>query len=185
MEKERLLELPSNYVELLDENDKHIGWISEIDCDRLGYEVTSEAPAPKFTHDPYIIQHSDLLYHRGYLTNGQDLNFVQVAMLASYIYRDNERKLKASEIEFLNNLWMTNQALYWDYLEAKDKTEDEDVSVTVEDGEAIEWKRPETEEDMFKIISTFADVMSDEDVEEQQGAVTSWLSPDDIEMMTD
>ena len=186
MDRKQWLSLKNKPIQLLDSDGKSKGYLPAIEAWRMGYKIETQEPSPKLTNDPYLTYHSDVAYEGGHLTGGNDLNSVQVALLASHIYRTKQKESIDAEQRFKEQIYLSLESpeKLYEYLMGEQFNSDKPHTTVEDDGMVVEWKAPSSLEEAMELIGELADIPDDvPEVGSKPRDV--WVSSDLTEGMTD
>lgn len=169
---------PQRWVDVVDDHGHTVGYVTEKDALLNGAILLDVLPPERYLKDPYVRYHAQLAYERGLLNRGQDLNDIQIVLLASQVINQREQDDANREQRFIESMAINNPAMYKNYVEEKDReTEQEALE------EMIEWKTPGSLQQFFADLQKLNDdnVLSDEEVE----GMTSSLAEDELSELSD
>lgn len=173
------LQSPSELVEIIDQTGAARGYLPRNQVDQLGLDFVEIEYPERYTSDPYLMYHFDLAYERGILTQGRDLNDVQIVGLASHIIRQRKQEEQLRERKFNEDMLINNAEMYKLWQEHQRKAEIEKEF----EGE-VEWRAPKSPADLFKMLGDF-DEFPDEIEPEPEAGIDTILSPDDLEGLSE
>jgi hypothetical protein len=172
----RMVSMPDEAVEVIDQDGASLGFISDADRRFLGIPVHAIDQIQRYIDDPTIIYHATLLYERGLLTDGRDLNALQITLLAGHIIRRRRFEREQAEMEFERQLSMhdpeINPGMYKRYRQYKEIEE-----IREEESREIQWKAPESVEEFMGMLQDLED--------EDEDGIASFLSEEELAQLSD
>lgn len=117
------------------------------------------ANKPLWQYDPYIANHAYALYDLQVLC-GVNLNEVQMSLLSVRNYLYNTQKQEEQKQQFLENLYISDEARYFSYKDAtSQKEKDSDLSGVELDN--VEWQMPTSMEERKSLEAEFKKMHED------------------------
>jgi hypothetical protein len=101
-----------------------------------------------------------MAYARGLLT-GPDLNTLQEMCLETYLLRQKIEQISKEERDFENLLFLNRPEVYQEYIKNKEEAKEYGF-------DRIDWKQPETAEELEMILSAINSVDESEEQESQE-----------------
>ena len=172
------------WVRVLD-GDEEVGWIPMGEAVHLGLAVRRAERPPLWRESDYVGYHAEMCAEMGLLKG--DLNPLRRMLLNSVLYRRSMREAEAERIRFEREMLVNNTKMFDLYMRQR---EDEERREEIE-GADIEWRVPESEDELAAFMKEFAEAAGDEEDEEllddvygygddrPTGAVATVLSDDD------
>lgn len=176
-------DLLDDWIEVINPDGDTLGWIERRRTIDIGLHTQVIETPERYLRDPYVRYHAKLAYERGLFTGGQDLNDIQIVLLGSQITKNREAEEKLRTRRFEEDMLINNPDLFRTYYEKKTKKDEMD-EVTA----GVEERVPTSVEEFLAAIAAFSEDEGAGSSKEQEGAegwLTSLLSDDDLDQMSD
>lgn len=172
----------SEWLQVMDWDGSMVGWLRRRDAHMLRMPIHLIETPDRYLKDVMVKYHSDLAYERGIFSKGQDLNDVQIVLLASHLIRKREAEAKMKVATFEADLFISDKGRYDDWMERK-KQADELTDEMVQ----VEQRVPTDIEQFLADIASFSEEDPANDGKEQrvEGWLSSLLSDEDLQGMSD
>ena len=172
-----------DWLEAAGPNGEVLGYIQRREAHLLGLPVRRVEVPKRYLEDPYVRNHAVLAHARGIFTSGEDLNDVQVVLLAGEItkHREVEEALRVRLFE--ESMLISNPTLFTEYKEKKDREAGVQVGLGL-----VEERGPESIEEFWAHLSAFSEEDepgSSKDREKAEGWLSGLLNSDDLDQMDD
>lgn len=167
-----------DWTEVINHDGETLGWMRRRDLSRLNIRTKTIETPRRFMLDPYVLYHSKLAYERGIFGKADDLNDVQVVLLASNIVKNKETEEVLRKRVFEESMLINNPEMFKVYQKQK---EEEQMLGT----EMVEEQVPTNMEELVAMLSAFDGNEGSDSSQDTEGWLASYLSGDEIDAMGD
>lgn len=172
----------NDWLEAAGPDGQVLGYVQRREAHVLGLPIRRVEIPKRYIEDSWVRNHAAMAYARGIFSNGQDLNDVQIVLLAGEIIKRRELEENLRTRVFEESMIINNPTLYQEYSEKKQR----DAGVEVGLG-LVEERVPESVEEFLATLGSFSEDESpgsDKD-RESVGWLSSFFNDDELDQMDD
>lgn len=173
----------SDWLEVIDWEGDVLGYSRRRDAVRMDLPVITIETPQRYLEDPYVRVHAVMAKERGVLSQGNDLNDVQLVLIQSNVLKQREIDEKLRERSFEENMYASNPTLWKSYMDNKNKTAEIEAGMAV-----IEERVPRSIDEFLADLAAFSEEEVPTGIKERErveGWLAALLTDDDLEDMQD
>lgn len=170
------------WIEVVNDDGDTVGYIHERDAYLSGIEILEVRPIRRYLEDSYVRYHAHLAYERGLLTKGQDLNDVQVAMLATRMRVERDKEEALHERDLAENMAINNPMMYKAFTDRRQKEREREAMADM-----VQERIPNSMEEFMDALKAFSTMSGDEVSEDEfeDEDEFSFIPPELLDGMTE
>ena len=171
------------WVEVIGPSGDSLGFLLKTEASKLDLIAQVVETPDRYLSDPYVLYHAQLAYERGMITRGQDLNDVQIVLLASHIIKRRDLEKNERERIFEERFFTANPEGYQAYKENKERKEEAEGDLA-----GVEQRVPRSIEEFLAQMEGFSEGEapdSDKVREKAEGWLASFLDSEELDQMSE